>query len=381
MADVNELMHGQTSFPATVETEFLNSEIYEISKFLSCDLAHVFATESFQTTSWGAVKLAGVIPAGCVWYNGLFLATWEVFADLFGSLISTFLLGEGTLSTAQRVVVMFGTQNLHLRGTTNCNVFLRNYLLDTTWNCTLQKTKSGKNASSSMWKRNCCSCTNFGRKPTTLDWCPLNMKTLLRDLAYQEQRERKEENSAANATRFDAFKTDWWTCLQTFWLEIMRSTLAYSSKADYTYWWGDERRKALGKGTSRNWGQEFWMFWVSWNCGVRELEKIMFRMFSMSHCVPVMFPPYQYLIIASLCIYVRQNHCYVSQRCSSFWITIFFSVFRIYFAWSHARVMWCLVIHIPLLRVFEERHRHEQANSTVLLFSFHMHIITCISLL
>ncbi len=52
---------------------------------------------------------------------GLFLATWEDFLDLFGSLISTFLPGEGALSTAQRVVVMFGTQNLRLRGTTKCN--------------------------------------------------------------------------------------------------------------------------------------------------------------------------------------------------------------------------------------------------------------------
>ena len=253
---------------------FLNSEIYEISKFLSCDLAHVFRNwnpfKPHPEVLWSLLVSSRLV---CVWYNGLFLATWEVFADLFGSLISTFLLGEGTLSTAQRVVVMFGTQNLHLRGTTNCNVFSEELPAWYHLELHASKTKSAKMRAAPCGKKLLQLHNILVVNPPHWIDVLLIWKHFCGTLHTRSSVRGKKRNSAANATRFDAFKTDWWTCLQTFWLEIMRSTLAYSSKADYTYWWGDERRKALGKGTSRNWGQEFWMFWVSWNCGVRELEK------------------------------------------------------------------------------------------------------------
>ena len=260
-------------FLQRVETEFLNSEIYEISKFLSCDLAHVFATEILSNHILRCCEACWCHPG---WLR---LIQWFVSCDL-GGFCGSFWLTDFYLSA------WWG--NTFNSSACGCDVwhsefaFERNYQLQCFfWGTTCLippgtarfKDQVGKNASSSMWKEIVAAAQILVvNSPHWIDVL-LIWKHFCGTLHTRSSVRGKKRNSAANATRFDAFKTDWWTCLQTFWLEIMRSTLAYSSKADYTYWWGDERRKALGKGTSRNWGQEFWMFWVSWNCGVRELEK------------------------------------------------------------------------------------------------------------
>lgn len=136
------------------------------------------------------------------------------------------------------------------------------------------------------------------------------------------------------------------------------------SKADDIFWWGDERRKALGKGTSRNWGREFW---VSWNCDVRELNKIMFSyVFDVSLCACHVST----LSVPCLCISV---YAIIIALFGSLYFSPYSEFTSLEATHESCDVLWFI---IPLLRVFEERHRHEQANSTVLLFSFHMHIVT-----
>lgn len=230
---VNELMHVQSSFPATAGDKTF--KLWNLWNFKVPVLWHCpclrnwnpFKPHHFCSShGWAEVLWSLLVSSRPVAFDTMVCFLWlgRFFWIFLAHWFLPFCLVREHFRQLSVWLWCLALRICIWEELPSAAFFLRNYLLDTTWNCTLQRPNRQK-CEQLRVQRNCCSCTNYGRKFTTLDWCPLNMKTILRDLAYQEQRERKEEE-------FRRKRDEVW-CFQN-WLVDMSADLLIGDYAKYT---------------------------------------------------------------------------------------------------------------------------------------------------